>query len=89
MNTAWTHNDLLVNLEAEIQDTLHFYGVRKLEQVPDMELSTLAEARLGDLVPLAKGRVGIVFDIAENRDVRELSIVYGNARVVMRRVSAK
>jgi len=87
MNTAWTHDDLLVNLKEEVQEVKHSYGVPSLDHVPDCELVPLQYAQLGDLVPLSKGRVGIVFDIAENRGVAEFSIVTSTLRVVMKRIT--
>jgi hypothetical protein len=87
MNTAWTHDDLLVNLKAEIQDVKHAYNVPSLNHVPDCELVPLAQAQLGDLVHIGKGRVGVVFDIAENRGVAEFSIVSDTLRVFMKRIA--
>jgi len=88
MNTAWTQDDLLVNLKAEVQDVKHAYNVPSLNHIPDFELVPLAHAQLGDLVHLGKGRVGIVFDRVENRGVVEFSIVGDTLRVIMKRVSA-
>lgn len=87
MNTAWTHDDLLVNLKAEVNEVKHFYNVPSLDYVPDFELVPLQFAQLGDLVPLSKGRVGIVFDYVENRGVAELGIVTSTLRVVIKRVA--
>lgn len=86
MSTAWTHDDLLVNLKAEVQDVKNSYGVPSLDMVPDCELVPLQFAQLGDLVPLGKGRVGIVYDITENRGVAEFAIVTATLRVVMKRI---
>ena len=47
----------------------------------------LAYAQLGDLVHIGKGRIGIVYDIAEVSNAMELSIVSDNFRVVMKRIS--
>ena len=88
MNTAWTHDDLLVNLKAEVNEVKHFYNVPSLDFVPDFELTPLQFAQVGDLVPLPKGRVGIVFDVVENRGVVEMSIVTSTLRVVMKRFTA-
>jgi hypothetical protein len=88
MITAWTHDDLLVNLKDEVNEVKNFYNVPSLDHVPDFELTTVKYAELGDLVPLGKGKVGIVFDVVESMGVRELSIVASNLRVVMKRVSA-
>jgi hypothetical protein len=87
MNTAWTHDDLLVNLKAEVADVKHSYGVPSLDHVPDCELVPLQFAQLGDLVPLGKGRVGIVFDMVENRGIAEFSIVTSTLRVVIKRIA--
>jgi len=87
MNTAWTKDDLLVDLQAEVQEVKAFYNVPSLNHVPDFELVPLREAQLGDLVPLSKGRVGIVFDRVENRGVVEFAIVGDTLRVVMKRIS--
>lgn len=86
--TAWTHDDLLTDLKAEVLEVRKEYGVPSLNHVPDFELTTLKYAQLGDLVHIGKGRVGIVFDIAENRGVLEMSIVSDKFRVIMKRVSA-
>ena len=88
MITAWTHDDLLVNLKDEVNEVKNFYNVPSLDHVPDFELTPLKYAQLGDLVPLGKGRVGIVFDVVESFGVMELSIVASNLRVVMKRVNA-
>jgi len=87
MITAWTKDDLLVDLQAEVQEVKAFYNVPSLNHVPDCELVDLREAALGDLVPLGKGRVGIVFDRVENRGVIEFAIVGSTLRVVMKRIS--
>ena len=86
--TAWTHNDLLADLKAEVLEVRKEYGVPSLNHVPDFELVTLKYAQLGDLVHIGKGRVGIVFDIVENRGTLEMSIVSDKFRVIMRRVNA-
>jgi hypothetical protein len=83
---AWTHDDLLVNLKAEVQDVVEFYGIPSLDYVPDHELTPLKYAQLGDLVPLGKGKVGIVFDVVESRGVAEISIVTATLRVVLKRI---
>lgn len=85
---AWTHDDLLVNLKDEVNEVKAFYNVPSLDHVPDFELTAVKYAQLGDLVPLGKGRVGIVYDIAESMGARELSIVASNLRVVIKRVTA-
>lgn len=87
MATAWTHDDLMVNLKAYVADAKHQYGIPSLDCAPDCELVPLQFAQIGDLVPLGKGRVGVVFDIAENRGVAEFSIVTSTLRVVMKRIS--
>jgi hypothetical protein len=86
--TAWTHDDLLTDLKAEVLEVRKEYGVPSLNHIPDFELVTLAYAQLGDLVHIGKGRIGIVYDIAEVRNARELRIVGDNFRVIMKRVSA-
>ena len=88
MATAWTHDDMMVNLKAYVQDAKDAYGIPSIDCVPDFELVPLQFAQIGDLVPIGKGRVGVVFDIAENRGVAEYSIVTSTLRVVMKRVSA-
>lgn len=88
MNTAWTHEDTLANLTAEIKAVREEYNVPTLDFIPDFELTLVKYAQLGDLVPLGKGRVGIVYDIAESMGARELSIVADSGRVVIKRVSA-
>ena len=85
--TAWTHDDLLADLQAEVLEVRNEYGVPSLNHIPDFELVPLAYAQLGDLVHIGKGRVGIVYDIAEVRNAMELSIVCDNFRVVMKRIS--
>lgn len=85
--TAWTHDDLLVNLTAYVQDAKREYGIPSLDCAPDCELVPLRFAQIGDLVPLGKGRVGVVFDIAENRGVAEISIVSSTLRVVLKRIA--
>ena len=85
--TAWTHDDLLVNLKAHVAEVKHSYGIPSLDHAPDCDLVLLEDARIGDLVPLGKGRVGVVFDIAENRGVAEVSIVSSTLRVVLKRVA--
>jgi uncharacterized protein YkvS len=85
--TAWTHDDMMVNLKAYVQDAKHEYGIPNLDCAPDCELVPVRFAQIGDLVPLGKGRVGVVFDIAENRGVMEVSIVSSTLRVVLKRVA--
>jgi hypothetical protein len=85
--TAWTHDDLLTDLKAEVLEVRKEYGVPSLNHIPDFELVSLAYAQLGDLVHIGKGRIGIVYDIAEARNARELRIVSDNFRVVMKRIS--
>lgn len=87
MATAWTHDDLLINLREEVQMVRGQYGVPSIDHVPDFELTPLRFAQLGDIVPVGK-HVGIVFDIEENRGVREFSIVLDSLRVVLKRVTA-
>jgi len=87
MNTAWTQDDLLVNLKAEVVEVRHEYGVPSLNHIPDFELVPLAHSQNGDLVHIGKGRVGIVFDRVENRGVVEFAIVGDTLRVIMKRVS--
>jgi uncharacterized protein YkvS len=86
--TAWTHDNMMVNLTAYVQDAKHEYGIPNLDCAPDCELVPVKFAQIGDLVPIGKGRVGVVFDIAENRGVAEVSIVSSNLRVVLKRVRA-
>jgi len=85
--TAWTHDDMMVNLKAYVQDAKDAYGIPSIDCVPDFELVPLQFAQIGDLVPIGKGRVGVVFDIAENRGVAEFSIVTSTLRVVLKRIS--
>jgi hypothetical protein len=85
--TAWTHDDLLTDLKAEVLEVRKEYGVPSLNHIPDFELVSLGYAQLGDLVHIGKGRIGIVYDIAEVRNARELRIVGDNFRVIMKRVS--
>ncbi len=87
MATAWTHDDMMVNLTAYVQDAKHEYGIPNLDCAPDCELVPVRFAQIGDLVPLGKGRVGVVFDIAENRGVVEVSIVSSTLRVVLKRIA--
>ena len=87
MATAWTHDDLLVDLKAYVVDAKEEYGVPSLDCVPDFELVPLQFAQIGDVVPVGKGRVGVVFDVAENRGVAEFSIVTSTLRVVMKRIT--
>ena len=84
--TAWTHDDLLTDLKAEVLAVRSEYGVPSLNHVPDFELVPLGYAQLGDLVHIGKGRVGIVYDMSENRGVIELRIVTDKFRVIMKRV---
>ena len=86
--TAWTHDDTLADIKAEVLEVRKEYGVPSLNHIPDFELRPLTHAQLGDLVHIGKGRIGIVFDIAENRGVLKLSIVADNFRVIMKRVNA-
>lgn len=83
--TAWTHDDLLADLKAEVLEVRAEYGVPSLNHVPDFELVPLREARNGDLVHIGKGRVGVVYDIREVRGNVEMSIVSDKFRVVMKR----
>ena len=86
--TAWTHDDLLADLKGEVLEVRKEYGVPSINHVPDCELTTLKYAQLGDLVHIGKGRIGIVYDIAQAGNAIELSIVADNFRVIMKRVSA-
>jgi len=88
MNTAWTDADTLVNLTAEIKAVREEYNVPTLDFIPDFELTLVKYAQLGDLVPLGKGRVGIVFDIADHGDTQALAIVSNNGRVITRQRKA-
>ena len=85
--TAWTHDDLLVNLREEVQLVRGQYGIPSIDFAPHHEIVPVREAQLLDLVPVGK-HVGIVYDINENRGVREVAIVLDTLRVVMKRVSA-
>jgi len=85
--TAWTKDDLLVNLREEVKAVKEFYNVPTLEHVPDFELTRLVDAWHGDIVAVGK-HVGIEFDVVENRGVRELSIVLNSLRVIIKRVNA-
>jgi hypothetical protein len=85
--TAWTHDDLLVNLREEVQNVRGQYGIPSLDFVPDHELTPLREAYFNDIVSIGK-HIGIVYDIVENRGVRDLYIVLDTLRVVTKRVSA-
>ena len=87
MKTAWTHDDLLVNLSAYVADAKEAYGIPSLDCAPDCELVPLQFAQIGDIVPIGKGRVGVVFDYVENRGVAEFSIVTSTLRVVMKRIA--
>ncbi len=82
MNTAWTHEDTLFNLTAEVQAVRSEYNVPTLDFIPDFELTLVKHARLGDLVPLGKGRVGIVYDISDNGVTEALACVADNGRVI-------
>jgi hypothetical protein len=84
MNTAWTADDLLVNLTAEVKAVKEFYGVPSLDHVPDSELTPIRYAQLGDLVPLGKGRVGIVYDSMECGGSEAIAIVANNGRTITR-----
>jgi hypothetical protein len=84
MNTAWTHDDVLVNLTEEVRAVREFYNVPTLDLVPDFELVPVRYAQLGDLVPLGKGRVGIVYDVIESRGVEALAIVANSGRTITR-----
>lgn len=87
MATAWTHDDLHVDLRGMIDDVRGQYGVPSIDHVPDFELTRLRDAWHNDIVSVGK-HIGIVYDVAENRGVRELSIVLDSLRVVIKRVSA-
>ena len=87
VTTAWTHDDVLANLTDEVRAVKEFYNVPSLDFVPDFELTPARMAQVGDLVPLGKGRVGIVFDLVENRGVVELSIVTDKCKVIIKRVN--
>lgn len=86
--TAWTHDDTLADIKAEVLEVRKEYGVPSLNHIPDFELTPLTHAQLGDLVHIGKGRIGIVYDIAQAGNAMELSIVADNFRVIMKRVSA-
>ena len=86
-DTAWTHDDILINLREEVQNVRGQYGVPSIDFVPDFELTPLREAFLNDIVPVGK-HIGIVYDVVENRGVRDLYIVLDTLRVVVKRVSA-
>lgn len=83
-STAWTADDVLTNLTAEIKAVREEYNVPSIDMVPDFELTLVKFARLGDLVPLGKGRVGIVYDVSDNGVTEVLAIVANNGRVVTR-----
>lgn len=85
MNTAWTHDSILINLTEEVAQVKHSYGVPHLDHVPDFELSPIRYAELGDLVKLKNGAVGIVFDIVEEYGQRVLAIVVNSGRVITKR----
>ena len=84
MNTAWTGADTLANLTEEVLAVRNEYNVPTLDFIPDFELTLVKYAQLGDLVPLGKGRVGIVYDIIDHADTQALAIVANSGRVVTR-----
>jgi len=85
MNTAWTHDDILINLTDEVTEVKRFYGVPHLDHVPNFELTPLRHAVAGDLVQLKNGAVGIVFDVVEEYGQRVLAIVVNSGRVITKR----
>lgn len=82
--TAWTHDDILVNLTDEVLAVRASYNVPTIDLVPDFELVPIKHANLGDLVPLGKGRVGIVYDVMESRGTEALAIVCNSGRTITR-----
>lgn len=88
MNTAWTHDDVLVDLAGEIAAVKEFYGIPSLDFVPDFELVRMQDARVGDVVHIGKNRNGIVIDIIEERGRVALAIVTERGRVITRTFSA-
>lgn len=84
MNTAWTHDDVLVNLTEEVKAVKEFYNVPTLEHVPDSEITLIAFAQLGDLVHVGKGRVGIVYDVIEYAGSQAIACVMTNGRTITR-----
>jgi hypothetical protein len=91
MNTAtyWTTDDLLVNLEAEVNDVCWFYGVNSLNDVPSFEVlnsSELHHAKLGDIMELKNGKHAVIIEIIETPNALELVAVSDTLRVFSKRI---
>ena len=87
--TYWTTDDLLVNLEAEVQDVCWFYGINSLNEVPDFEVlnsSELHHAKLGDIIQLKNGKNAVIIEIIETPTATELVAVSDTLRVFSKRI---
>jgi hypothetical protein len=88
MKTAWTHDDLLVNLEAEVAEVKWELGIESLREIPDfmvLQPHEIHHAKIGDILQLANGKNCIIFDIVETPTALEITAVTESLRVIVKR----
>jgi hypothetical protein len=82
--TAWTQDDLLINLTDELRAVKEFYNVPSLNHVPDCELTLVKYAQVGDLVHVKSGRVGICIDVHTCGGAEYVALLMDNGRVIVK-----
>lgn len=88
MKTAWTHDDLLVNLDAEVNEVKWELGIESLNEIPDfmiLKSHEIHHAKIGDILQLANGKNCIIFDIVETPTALEITAVTESLRVIQKR----
>ena len=88
MKTAWTHDDLQVNLEGIVNDVKWIYGIDSIDEIPSCELVPnfqLDQARIGDVIQLKNGKNALIFDVVETSSTTELVYVTNSYRIGTKR----
>jgi hypothetical protein len=85
---CWTHDDMLVNCEAIVADTLEEFDVYALEDVPSSVMvpsHQLDMATIGDIVELKNGTCGVVFDTFFEGDAYVVKMLTTSLRIITKR----
>lgn len=88
MKTAWTHDDLLVNLEGHVNEVKWELGIENFKEIPDFVIvpnHQMHHAKIGDILQLANGKNAVIFDIVETPTALEISAVTESLRVIVKR----
>ena len=88
MKTAWTHDDLLVNLDAEVNEVKWELGIESFKEIPDFVIvpnHQMHHAKIGDIIQLANGKNAVIFDIVETPTALEITAVTESLRVIVKR----